>query len=277
MRLHLILLLPAFLLSSCASTYFYSTISTLNEDMYQNEDGDFIMEEDSLLVAYWFSGRNAPVYINVYNKSGSPLYVDWASSSIIVDNVANSYNGNIYDIDREPEESSSQNIYIDGNSVIVNSYTDHTVEPEQVSFIPPYSRSTFNTMHLANFDYENLKGKYFKNVKLGSKSGEIVPAKMIKFTEESTPLRFRSYLTLYRDKEAPFPIEHEFYISNLIKTKHVKPNNLPDNLFNKGNMFYIEKESKNKGFGEALLGTTLVLGLFVIDAAITSSYHDDEY
>jgi len=275
MRLYLILLLPAFLLSSCASSFFYSTISTLNENMYQNEDGDFIMEEDSLLIAYWFSGRNAPIYINVYNKSGSPLYVDWTRSSIIVDDVANSYKGNIYNMDKEPEESSSQNIYIDKNSVIVNSYTDHTVESEQVSFIPPYSRSTFNTMHLANFDYENLKGKYFKNVKLGSKSGEIVSAKMIKFTEENTPLRFRSYLTLYHDKGTPFPIEHEFYISNLIKTKNVKPNNLPDNLFNKGNMFYIEKESKNKGFGEAMLGTTLVLGLFVLDAAIASDY--DEY
>lgn len=266
-----------FLLSSCASTYFYSTIKSLNDDTFQTEDGDFITENDSLLVAYWFNGRNAPIYINVYNKSETPLYVDWTKSSIIVDDVASSYNNNVYNMSKQPEENTHQNIYVDGGNVSINSYTDYIVKPENISFIPPHSRVTFNTMHLANFEYSNLSDKYFKNARLASRDGEVYKVKLLTFSEENTPLRFRSYLTLYKKQDSPFPIEHEFYISNLIKTKDIDPENLPDNFFNRGDIFFIEKQSKNKGVGEALLGTTLVLGLFVLDAAITNSYYDDGY
>jgi len=246
----------------------------LDDDLAQTEDGDFVTEDDSLLVAYWFNGENAPVFINVYNKTASPLYVDWARSSIITGDVAASYKDKIVSISdgSQPHDSYSNTTIIINDGVVTTDSYGHI--SESVSFIPPRSRKTFTTYALSNFNYDNLGDKFFKKAKLPDKYGIPADIKLLEFSENNTPLRFRSYLTFYNQYDKPFSMEHEFYISRLIKTKDLPPKSATNDFIGRGDLFYIEKVSKNKGFGEVLLGTTLLVGVVALDVALSSDYYD---
>lgn len=255
-RILLILMLPLFL-SSCGSTYFYSTMSSLSQDIFQTENGDFIAENDSLLVAYWFNGENLPIFINVYNKSSEPLYVDWSRSSIIIDGKAINYRSQIMAVS-------------DDNSM------EYAVESR--SFIPPMSRTTFQTRALSNFNYDNLKDQYFKNTKLPDKSGVPLKVQTLEFSKRTSPLSFKSFLSFYTyDPSSPFSMEHEFYISSLIKTKNISPYSMTKDLVTRGDLFYIEKVSKNRVFGGTLLGVTALVGLVAIEVIATPDNQDDDY
>lgn len=252
------ILAVSFMLSSCGSTYFYTTISSLDYDMAQNDDGDFISENDSVLVAYWFNGENAPIFINVYNKTETPLYVDWAESSLIIGNNAMSYDGNIINISDE----------------YGNRYED------EISFVPPRSRVTFNTMPFVDLSYDNIPDKNFSDSKIPDKDGLINKVKILDFDENNTPLRFRSFLTLYKNPDNPFTAEHEFFVSKVIKSKDLTPKSITDDLFKRGDLFYTIKESKNKHvLGNVLLGTALA-GLVVVGVVWGDSeaiYYEDSY
>lgn len=260
-------------LSSCAPTYYYSTLASLYDDSEQTVDGDFITENDSVLVAYWFNGRNAPVYINVYNKSSKPLYVDWNKSALIVQDEAMSYRSRVMKLSDEVDDPSGISIDINGRDYSINNNNSGS-RMSDVSFIPPWSRTTFKTFQLSYFDYGQIKKNAFKKKKIPNKDGIPVDVNFLPFTEDNSPLRFRSYLTLYKTPNRPFTMENEFYISSLVKTKDITPRNMPQDLFNRGDMFYIEKESKNKGFGEAVLGATLLVGAVALDIALSSDYDD---
>lgn len=248
-RLFLILLIPI-LMSSCASTYFFSTISSLSEDLFQTETGDFISDSDSLLVAYWFNGENMPISINVYNKSRKPLYIDWGRSSIIVGDKAITYRNRLISID--DDESYGSLVH------------------EAASFIPPMSRRTFVTRCLSNFEYGNMEGQYFKKTSIPDNSGVPVEVKMLEFSRNTTPLKFRSYLSFYTSNyNDTFSTEHEFYISSLIKTNKISLQTLPEDKSARGDMFYIEKVSKNKVFGTTVLGATFLVGLGAVELVLS--------
>ncbi|MDU1889887.1 MAG: hypothetical protein E6767_04290 [Dysgonomonas sp.] len=70
------IILSVLFLSSCGSTYFYSTLNTSNEYVEKVDNGDFLLETDSLWIAYCYNGESAPVRITVFNKLDRPLYVD---------------------------------------------------------------------------------------------------------------------------------------------------------------------------------------------------------
>lgn len=237
------IILTLFLLPSCGSTYFYTSLKSLDYDMEQNEEGDFISENDSVLVAYWFNGKDAPVFINVYNKTDEPLYVDWTRSSLIIGDEAMSYQGHIGNI------------------------SDEYGYGEDKSFIPPHSRMTFNTMPFYGLSFQNIDKNRYRRSTVPDKEGSLQKVEITDFNEISTPLRFRSFLTMYRVPEKPFSAEHSFYISRIIKSKNLTPGNITDDLFKRGDVFYLEKENRNKYVaGDILLGTA-VAGLVVVGIA----------
>ncbi len=88
---HIIYILTAVLLSSCSSTFYYSSLNTANEYVEKVDNGDFLIETDSLWIAYCFKGPGAPMQITVFNKLDEPLYVDWERSALIIDDKAFSY------------------------------------------------------------------------------------------------------------------------------------------------------------------------------------------
>ena len=75
---------------------------------------------------------------------------------------------------------------------------------------------------------------------------------------------------MYKDDASALIVDEEFYLSNLIKTKSIAPSSMHSSLFDRGDMFYI-RVAPNNQFGEILLGTTLLMGVVILDAALTPS------
>jgi len=265
-------------LVACSPTYYYTRISTLSEEVAQNDEGDFIIENDSLLVAYWFNGQDAPIFINIYNKSNEPLFVDWSRSALIMDDVAVSFKNNIFDIAKEPSAAIVESVSgRDDDYIVESAYPDG----DDVSFIPPQSRITFQSYLLSEMEYEQVPDKLYQKSTIPDKDGILSHVKLLRFGEEDTPLKFKSYLTFYREADNPFTMNHEFYVSDLIKSEALTPKNAQLEFINKGDIFYTKREHKHKKtFGNVMLGTALA-GLVVVGIIWGDSdsveYYDDDY
>ncbi len=254
--------------SSCSSTYFYSTLSTTNEYVEKVENGDFLLETDSLWIAYCFKGESAPVQITVFNKLDKPLYVDWQRSALIINSLAYSYTGN-----KLKFQGTSQNI-TESYSVLLGQRTSYSngdfggiVEtPKHVSFIPPKTMISHIPLKL-DLNFDNIDKKLYKNGHMANKENEAIKVKRIDFDETNSPLLFKSYLTMYAIAEEPMTFEQSFYLSNLLKTNEVSPKNLPVNMHDRGDLFYLEKPA-NTPFLDVFLGTTLVIGVVALDVAL---------
>lgn len=65
--------------------------------------------------------------------------------------------------------------------------------------------------------------------------------------------------------------EQDFYISSLIKTKSMSPNDLPENIRQRGDMFYIEKPANNTGWA-ILIGAGIMAGAVVLESKTSDDY-----
>lgn len=240
---YLITLLTIFLFSSCSSTYFFSTLDTSNEYVEKVENGDFLLETDSLWIAYCFKGENAPIQITAFNKTDEPLYVDWNRSALIIDNMAMTYAGEKLNYSEE---------WFDSESVARRnvSVSDNT------TFIPPNSMISEIPFYLSP-NFEQINKKEYKDSYIGSKHNQLLPVKMIDFDENNTPLKFRSYLTIYAKPEKPMVFTQDFYLKNLVRTSEANPNDLVNNMAERGDFFYTIKPANNS----ALYTTLTIIGV----------------
>lgn len=248
-------------LMSCQSTYFFSSLKAVDGYMEKEENGNFLLDGDSLWIAYSFRGENAPVQITVFNKMSKPLYVDWARSALVIGDIAYSYSGN---------ELPSEEVftYSDGRgwgSYFSTSVIDRDSEG-YVSKIKPNRFVNYSTLRL-NVSFNGMKNKEFKSRNMGDKEGNVAKVKSADFTVDNSPLAFSSYLTTYTNEDKPIVYQQDFYISNLIKTKSITPRNLPGDMSDRGDMFYVEKPA-NTSFIEGLLGATLAVGAIALEVAL---------
>ena len=268
-----ILLLSLFF-SSCGSTYFYSKVSTLDEETFQTDDGDFIFEKEDYLVAYWFKGYNAPIFINVYNKSDEPLYVDWNKSLLVRDSVPMLYRGTVDVVSGDSDHVLEKVKTVNGKEVVTIEDLGHL--PRDVSYIPPQSRVTFKSNALSDFKYPESTDFYLKKGKTQDKNGLWSDIQTLNFTSEKSPLKFQSLLTLYNKSQPEISVLNNFYISNLIRTKGFDPSRLPQSMNDRGDWFYNERVSKNKQFLE-VTGVVILVGVVVAAVAFGDYNPDDNY
>lgn len=267
-KLALTLASMALMMSSCSSTYFYSTLETTNYDVEKVENGDFLYENDSLWIAHCFKGEDAPIQITVFNKLDVPLYVDWNRSALILNNVAHSYvTGNTQII--SSTESTTYH-YPWGTSDTRSTTQGTMITPKNVSMIPPQTMITEKTLRLAAQFDEIAKNKYTKG-KLGTKDGMVAPIDRIKFEQDNTPVRFGSYVSVYTKPEDLTGYRMDFYVTNLIKTK-VSPNDLPNDMADRGDTFYQHIRPNNTGW-EILAGTAIMAGAVAVEVLV----HKEEY
>lgn len=260
------------LLSSCASTYFFSSLSSDNTFTEQVPNGDFIFENDSLWIAHSFNGEGAPILITVYNKLDQPLYVDWNRSALIIQDQAISYSGNQATINTNSSSQTSSYSTIWGN---VNSYTEgqsqsQVVLPLNVDFVPPHTKVSKTTLTLV-MNPDSFKGIEYSSAIMGNKFNVSSKVEVAKFIPETSPLKFTSYLTIYTNPEKSRSFEQDFYISSLIKTKSISPKNLPVEMQQRGDLFFVKKEADNTGWA-ILLGASLITTGVVIDAKTDYRY-----
>lgn len=250
---------------SCAR-YQYSTISSAGVAM--NDKQEFIAENDSLLILYNFNGANAPIHITIQNKLQVPVYVDWQRSALIVNDKAISYMPSELKIDGG-FGGSSYNYGNRGSGYSVSGGHIHATAslPPSVDFIPPQSYLTKNPMGVTNKFIESVPDTAFRRVNYQFAEGFLTPVKMANFTEATSPLRFRSYLTLkVGDSTKSVTYEHSFYLSELI-TSSYGPETVWLSQAYRGNQFFIREVT---GYGKAMTGFGVIAGAAVYTATVES-------
>lgn len=269
-------------MSSCSS-YYYSVLESNDEIGGKNEDKDFVIENDSVCISYCFYGEGAPVTITVYNKMDEPLFIDWQRSALILDDVATSYYQEKAPIQGETESTYSGGTYKwDRSYNITHRYSDGSFAgeialPKGISFIPPRSKVESTPLRLTNFPFDRIPKEAYTKHKLAKLNSNVVNVRIKRFTEENSPLAFRSYLSLYTSnsengRKNYSSYESHFYVAQLIKTGNVSPASFAAGKEQAGDFFYVHK-SKGAKVG-------LIVGAVAIGAAgivIESTLMPDSY
>jgi hypothetical protein len=234
--------------------------------MSMNEHQEFVYENDSIRLIYNFNGQNAPVNITVQNKLRVPVFIDWPKSALIINDQAVSY----VPVEMKIEggvHGSSYSVGSRGSSYAVRSGSINATAslPPSVDFIPPQSYFTRNPMGLTNQFIENVPESAFHRLRYSVVDGYKVQVKAAVFTESTSPLRFKSYLTLMIGEPGAKPVsfEHAFFISQLMTTGQ-GPGVIWWSHPNPGNQFFI---SNTSGAGAAVVAMTLVGGALVVGVA----------
>ena len=233
-----------FSLSSCSS-YYYSVLESNDTIGEKNGNRDFVIENDSVFISYCFYGEDAPISITVYNKMDEPLFVDWQRSALIIDDVATSYYQEKAPIQGQTESS----------------------------YIPPKSKVESTPLRLSNFPFDQIPKDQYTRQKFAKSNSSVVTVRVKKFTEEDTPLAFRSYLSLYtadqdNGKRKYSTFESSFYVSQLIKTGNVSPASFDAGKKQAGDFFYVHNV---KGADAGLIVGAVAIGAagIVIESTLT--------
>lgn len=270
MKKLLVILLFTILLSSCASTYYYSTISTNDNQMLKMQNGDFLAEDDTISILYSFNGYDVPIWISVYNKLDKPLLIDWKKSFLIIDDLATSYSksgGSFEGFSRSYGSTyhTSSGWSFSESSGITRGNIDL---PDDVAFIPPRTKVEYEGMRIENIDYKKmLAAEDYDQAYINDKRNQPKSVQSVDFEIDNSPLRFRSYLTLYPENapEKAFIYDQAFFISNVIKTKS-KPESLSPRFSKRGDItFKIEPFQMNAmHYTAATVGVVGSVALFWI-------------
>jgi len=201
---------------------------TLNSSqLSKNDQHQLVFENDTIRLTYDFNGSDGPISVNVYNKTNQPLYVNWKKSALIRNEHALSY----YDKDAYFWGSSSGYAYRFGSSgpafgsltSTASNFSGTVALPEGMAFIPPGSSISKGLALLTQsgpvvadmpdsiaeqhvkLEYEQLVVKYRKGA----------------YSPETSPVRFRSYLTFSIGANNPqeFSQSDEFFVEEALDTK----------------------------------------------------------
>ncbi|WP_070138023.1 hypothetical protein [Crocinitomix algicola] len=212
MKIYFYLAICVGIFASCKSyVQVFNTASNIGE----NEHGNYVYETDTVRITYSFWEENGVMTFEIFNKTKSPIYIDWKKSSYIDNSVKLNYWADV-------EKTSSQIVYDNylfkkssesaskKNTITGVSQTSST-KMERITFIPPnssYFRSQFYIYPVSAF-LLNTKTNSEEVLRKddNSKKTKIYKAN---YNLETTPLIFRNFLTISFSEE----IEDEFYIDN---------------------------------------------------------------
>ncbi len=231
-------------LASC-STYQVNVLSSTNT-IKDDKTGVFNFENDSVKITYSFSGNNAPVSIQVFNKLDKPLYVDWQRSAAVIGddavsympnkvNISGSYSGTTYSWQSRPRTSLTNYSSTSGN---ISAVADL---PKNTTFLPPHSQAS-NVPILLTKDRIQLPDNNYPKEKINLFDGENglrAEVQVANFMKDNSPLKFKSYLTLYTQDGnviKPMAYQHEFYVSKIVNT-NTEPFYLPEFQRQRGDFF----------------------------------------
>lgn len=252
------------LFSSC-STYQYTTVSSSNLDMNDLQEFEFV--NDTVRIVYNFNGENAPVTITIENKLRVPIFIDWHNSSLILNGRSVSYAPLQINIEGTTHANSYN--YGGGGSGYSSGISNLNAVaslPPSIDFVPPYSYFTRNSIGITNKFNDDVPAAAYQKLQYAVTDGYSIPVKAAVFTESSSPLRIRSYISLSIGNRDAFPVayEHSFFISQLIRSKQ-GPGTIWANGVHRGNQFYVQKISSGGAAANTviggLLGGILIIGL----------------
>lgn len=234
-----IAVIPILFCVSC-TTFQYVTVSS--SGIAKNNRNEFVVENDSLQLVYNFSGFRGPVKISIYNKLNVPVYIDWQRSAIIENDRTVPYVPGEVNIEGSFQGSSYNSKY-SGYGVSGGNLQATAFLPSTVDFIPPRASINKTTICITNGYNELLPDADFPKLKYRVANGSTVNVKKSSFTEATSPLRFRSFITYSVGESGTrlFTFEHSFFASEVMSSFNspemllINSNSRGDQYFSKGN------------------------------------------
>ncbi|SDM25800.1 hypothetical protein SAMN05421823_111242 [Catalinimonas alkaloidigena] len=205
LSIYVFALLSCLAFSRCTAYQF----ATLSSAEASGSTEEYIVETDTLLIRYSFQGEGAPVLVHIENKLNQPLYIDWSRSALVVGNETFPYWRDAYDIN-----TVSQHYYISTTT------TGVAERPDRISFIAPRAFVESTRLALApGSSLSALRTTEARRVIRRSPYGSY-RVSLYAFTEDNSPLAFRSYLTLstQMDGSASFAVDTHFWVSQVLQT-----------------------------------------------------------
>ncbi len=201
------------ILSSC-SQYQYITI---NGNTHPNNEQKFVAENDTAKIVYSFNGANFPVTVEVFNKLNKPLYVDWTKSALIIDGQTLSFWQ-----DRAQLNGSTSGYTTKAWEGVYYHWGDISgtlTKDERVSFIAPQSYIKATRFYLKSRPFDTRNHVSVKKESANSSNGEVY-WKEYTFDKQTSPLRFKSYITLSTDKDfsTGFHFTNSFWVKGISQT-----------------------------------------------------------
>ncbi len=245
----LFIICTSIILTGCFK-YQYATVES---NLHRNINSEFIVENDTFKMKYWFSGEYGPIHIEVFNKLPQPLYVDWKKSALIKGDH------------RYPfwQDVSSVDVYtksISYGSRISGPTTGRIYRAEQISFIPSQSSIDVEKQSIQINSFKVSDTAHVNKIQIitttGTESG-----KMVSFQKKNTPLKFRCFIALAttEDFSSPIFIDNEFWVSD-VTSSLADPKNM---LKKRANQFFV-RDATAFGVGAVTVVGVAVLGVYII-------------
>jgi hypothetical protein len=195
-------------------------------------DGKILQyENDTIRVGYMFWSDGGTMGLYIHNKLNRPIYIDWKRTSFVAGSTKNDYwDENVTMKERGTSGGSSMRImgmYLNNSSF--SSITKLT-KSERITFLPPGTtiektlfRITDNLVALNKGIPKDtllmlkqsqwLTGKYYYD------KTTLVRILIQKYTEETSPLKFHSFITYSLDEKFSNEayVNSPFYISKIIQ------------------------------------------------------------
>ena len=237
---HFILYTAMLLIVSSCSTYQYLTVDS--PQLTKNEGKQLTFENDTLRLTYIFAGKDGP-FVNIYNKTSQPLYVNWKKSAYIRnDQSVSLFNSNVMVLGYAHGKYHHTAYLTNASST---NFTASFALPEGVDFIPPATSISKELPQLGltgsletpmpDTVHDNLLAMNFAND---------IKFKQIRFAADSSPVRFKSYLTFSLGDKNPneFSEINLFYVAEIYETAS-KPGDFV--LYRQqGDQFYIKQRAQ---------------------------------
>jgi hypothetical protein len=202
-------------LSSCTKYQFFS----VNSYDFPAETKVLMDDNDSLRITYAFTGPDGQFVINFLNKSDKPMYVDWSRSAIVV----NGYKTNMFNTTGNFQgEMYAETFYPFEHIGITRGVFQGGIQTtESTRFIPPGATlQSVQTPIAVQMYPAEVVDAHFQREKVKGKLNENFSVRRLSFTPDKSPVRMRTYITVYSEQNAAQPqrFEHSFWISEVVHT-----------------------------------------------------------
>jgi len=231
-----IAVIPLFFCFSC-TTFQYVTVSSTG--VAKNDHNEFVVENDSLRLIYNFSGQNGPIKISIYNKLDVPVYIDWQRSAVIVNDKTMPYVPGEVKIEGTYSGSSYNYRPVNGYRSTSGSIQATAYLPPTVDFIPPRAIINKTTINITSGYNAYIPDAEFKKIKYPIVDGFTANVKKAAFTEETSPLHFRSFISYSVGESSArlYTFEHSFFVSEVLSSAS-SPEMLFMNVGSRGDQYY---------------------------------------
>jgi hypothetical protein len=220
---HFILYTSMLLITASCSTYQYLTFDS--PQLTKNDAKQLTFENDTLRLTYSFTGKDGFLNVNIFNKTSQPLYVNWKKSAYIRNEQSVSlFNNNVMILGHAYGKN-----YHTGNWAGASStnFAAAFALPNGVDFIPPASSISKELPRLGlTGSLETPMPDTVQYKRLDITGAIDIKFQQIHFAADSSPVRFKSYLTfsLGDDNPKEFSETNLFYVAEIVESE-IGPHN----------------------------------------------------